>query len=338
MKARAVLAALALASLSACVLSEPLKRSEYVLGTNCSLTFYDPGHKAAMVAVFARLREIEGRMSANKAGTEIDAINQSAGVEPVRVSPDSFFVIKTALEYGKKTKGALDVTIGPLVKLWGIGSKDARVPDQDEIEAAKALVDYRLVRLDEAALSVFLPKAGMRLDLGAVAKGYAADEAVRILKQAGVKRAIIDLGGNIYAMGKKRKDADWRIGIQSPDTTRGTYLGILSVADESLVTSGDYERFFEKDGKRYHHILDAKTGEPSASGLRSVTVVGKPSMACDALSTSMFVLGRKKGLELAKTMPELGFIFVDDAGKVWLSANIAGRLTIEPGQYSLAPE
>jgi len=339
---RASLAAPALACLSAglllasCQAAGPDARMEYVLGTTCSLSLYDPGHAAAMDAVFARLRQIDDRMSANKDGTEIAAVNEAAGLKPVKVSDDTFFVVKTALEYGRKTGGALDISIGPLVKLWGIGTSAARVPSPDEIAAAEALVDYRLVRLDEPGSTVFLPKKGMRLDLGAVAKGYAADEAVRILTAAGVKRAIIDLGGNIFAMGEKRKGADWRIGIQSPDDSRGDYLGVMPVSNASLVTSGDYERFFEKDGKRYHHILDSKTGYPSASGLRSVTVVGAPSIACDALSTSMFVLGREKGLELAASLPDFGFIFVDDAGKVWPTANVAQRFSIQPGRYSLA--
>lgn len=324
-------------SLAACDGAEPDSRMEYALGTTCSLTLYDPGHAAAMNQVFARLRQIDDRMSANKEGTEIAAVNEAAGEKPVRVSGDTYFVVETALEYGRKTAGALDVSMGPLVKLWGIGTGGARVPSPGEIEAAKALVDYRLVKLDEAESSVFLPKKGMRLDLGAVAKGYAADEAVRILKAAGVKRAIIDLGGNIYAMGRKGAGADWRIGIQSPDEPRGSFLGILAISESSLVTSGDYERFFERDGKRYHHILDRTTGYPSASGLRSVTVVGAPSIACDALSTSMFVLGRERGLALAASLPDFGFVFVDGSGRVWPTANVAQRFSIQPGRYSLAP-
>lgn len=335
---------LAAASLLAAALSgavflscapEPVRRTEYALGTSCAITLYERGREAAADAAFARLREIEDRMSANKAGTEVDAVNRSAGIAPVKVSADTFRVLRTALEYGRLTDGALDVTIGPLVRLWGIGSGAERVPRESEIEAARALVDYRLVSADEAALTVYLPKKGMSLDLGAVAKGYAADEAVRILGEAGTRRAIVDFGGNIYAMGRKKDGADWRIGIQDPDSPRGGYLGVASIANASLVTSGDYERFFEEGGRRYHHILDAKTGYPSAAGLRSVTVIGAPSIACDALSTAMFALGLERGRLLAKGLPGFSFVFVDEGERVWPIGSRAEDFAIQPGRYSL---
>jgi thiamine biosynthesis lipoprotein len=203
--------------------------------------------------------------------------------------------------------------VGPLVKLWGIGSDDERIPAEEEIAEALSLINWRDVIINEAAGTVFLARPGMRLDLGAIAKGYAADEAARIIAGAGIGRALIDLGGNILAYGVKEDGSPWRVGIQNPAAGRGAYIGVAEVRNKTLETSGVYERFVESGGRRYHHILSTRSGYPVDSGLLSVTVIGDNSMDADALSTSLFALGYEEGRALAESMAntEAVFVFTD---------------------------
>jgi thiamine biosynthesis lipoprotein len=201
-------------------------------------------------------------------------------------------------------------------------------------------VDWRKVELDREAKTLRLAAAGMRLDLGAIAKGFAADEARRILMSAGVKAAIVDLGGNIYALGEKRDGSPWRIGIQVPrpesEVQRGVYLGVIEGRDITLVTSGVYERFFEKDGLRYHHILDLGTGYPVRNGLVSVTIVSGTSADADALSTSIFALGKRRGLELAERLGGVAVVMVDEDGRIDLSPSARGMFTLTSEDYALS--
>jgi thiamine biosynthesis lipoprotein len=285
-------------------------QSEFVLGTVCTVTLYDQGKPGVYRDIFNRLREIENLMSANLTDSEVERINRDAGVRAVEVHREVLFVLQRALYFAEKSGGAFDPTIGPLVKLWGIGSEDERIPAEEEIAAALPLVNWRDTIIDEDAGSVFLTRAGMRLDLGAIAKGYAADEAARIVEAAGIKRAIIDLGGNILAYGEKKGGAPWRVGIQNPIDGRGAYFGIVEVRNKTLVTSGVYERFFEQDGKRYHHILSTKDGYPIDNGLLSVTVISGSSIDADALSTSLFALGYEQGKTLVESLDGTEALFV----------------------------
>jgi thiamine biosynthesis lipoprotein len=338
----ALLAALAALSIGCSRQAAESSRTDYVLGTLCSLRIVEGPRGAAaekaLDACFARLREIEDEMSVNKDGTELDRVNDAAGKEAVAVTDDVFFVIGKALEYARLTEGAFDPTVGPLVKLWGIGTEAARVPSKAEIAAARKLIDWRKVELDPAAKTVRLAKAGMRLDLGAIAKGYAADELKRILAANKVKAAIIDLGGNVYAMGSKRGGEKWRIGVQVPDPAapRGEYLGVVEGVDMTVVTSGVYERYFESGGKRYHHILDTGTGYPVDNGLVSVTIVTGSSVDADGLSTSLFALGKERGMALAAKLPGVSVVMVDAGGKVYLSPGAGKLFTLTSESYALA--
>jgi thiamine biosynthesis lipoprotein len=242
--------------------------------------------------------------------SELGEINQNAGKQAVPVSAELVALLQRALYFAEITDGAFNPAIGPLVKLWGVGTENAQVPTEDAIRASLPLTDYRDIEIDTDRQTVYLKHEGMSLDLGGIAKGYAADEAVKILKAAGIKRAVIDLGGNIYAHGSKGKNQKWLIGIQNPQSPRGEYLTIEEAADTSLVTSGVYERFFEENGVRYHHILDTKTGYPAATGLLSVTIITANSADADALSTSVFALGYEKGANLLSRFPGTKAVFV----------------------------
>jgi thiamine biosynthesis lipoprotein len=296
-------------SLGGC--SKPLPaQTEFVLGTACSVNLYGQGTRETYRKIFDRLREIENAMSAGLADSDLGRINAAAGLEAVAAGPDTIGTLKRAVYFAELTGGAFDPTVGPLVKLWGIGSGNERIPGEDEIAAALSLVNWRDILIDEEAGTVFLRRPGMELDLGAIAKGYAADEAARIAAGAGIERALIDLGGNILVYGAKKDGSPWRVGIQNPLGGRGAYIGVAEVRDKTLVTSGVYERFFESGGRRYHHILSTRTGYPVDSGLLSVTVISGNSMDADALSTSLFALGYEKGRALAESLENTEAIFI----------------------------
>ncbi|HEY9054196.1 MAG TPA: FAD:protein FMN transferase [Rectinemataceae bacterium] len=328
----AVFAALALSG----AIAAEISRSDMVLGTVCSLRIIEGGSSKTVDEVFRRLSEIESRMSANKDGTEIAAINAAAGKQAVKVSPDTFYVITKALEYAKLSKGAFDPSVGPLVKLWGIGTDEARLPSKQEISAALGLIDYRLVETDAAKQTVKLLKPGMRLDLGAIAKGYAADEVSAILQRHKVKSAVVDLGGNVLVFGEKRDGSPWRVGVQDPVSERGEYLGLIAGKAMTVVTSGVYERYFIEQGIRYHHILDTKTGYPVKNGLVSVTIVASASIDADGLSTTVFALGLERGMALIESMPNVEAVFVDEQNRVYLSPGAEKLFTLTSKAYSLA--
>jgi thiamine biosynthesis lipoprotein len=285
-------------------------QSEFVLGTACSVNLYNRGTPRIYRNIFDRLREIENAMSANLEDSDLGRINAAAGLAAVAAGADTIAVLKRALRFAELSGGAFDPTVGPLAKLWGIGFDNERIPTEDEIAQALSLINWRDVVIDEDAGTVFLSRPGMGLDLGAIAKGYAADEAARIIAGAGIERALIDLGGNILAYGAKEDGGYWRVGIQNPAAGRGAYIGVAEVKNKTLVTSGVYERFFESGGRRYHHILSTRSGYPVDSGLLSVTVIGDNSMDADALSTSLFALGYDKGRALAESMENTEAIFV----------------------------
>jgi thiamine biosynthesis lipoprotein len=297
--------------LSGCARPLP-PQSEFVLGTVCTVNLYSGGTSRVYREVFSRLREIENRMSANLADSELERVNRMAGMEAVQVHGDLLELVERALYYAGISGGAFDPAVGPLVKLWGIGSDAPHIPSQEEIAGLLPLVNRQDIEIDRRNMTVFLRQPGMRLDLGAVAKGYAADEAVAIIRGAGIKRAVIDLGGNIFAYGEKEDGSPWRIGIQNPLGNRGDYIGIAGVRNKTIVTSGVYERYIEAEGKRYHHLLSPETGFPADNGLLSVTVIADSSLDADGLSTAAFVLGYEKGRALAESAgAEAVFVFDD---------------------------
>lgn len=315
----------------------PADRTDLVLGTVCSIRILDGGSQAALDAAFARLRQIEEEMSANKAGTVVAAINDGAGKGPVAAPADVRYVTGKALQYASLSHGVFDPTIGPIVKLWNIGMDDERIPAPEEIRAALPLVDYTAVKVDDTAGTIFLPRPGMRLDLGAIAKGYAADEVARILKARRVKAAVIDLGGNIEVYGKKPDGSPWRVGIQNPFDDRGAYIGVATLPGGStVVTSGVYERFFlGPDGTRYHHILDTHTGSPVRNGLVSVTVISTSSIDADGMSTTLFALGLKAGMALVESMPHVEAVFIDEDKRVYASSGVPSIFRLDDPAFTL---
>jgi thiamine biosynthesis lipoprotein len=307
-------------------------RTEYVLGTFCSVKLFDRSKDSVYNDIFARARETDNLMSVNIPSSDISRVNAAAGTAPVIVNKDTFKVIKRAVFFAEISGGAFDPSVGSLVSLWGIGGDNERVPSPEEIDNTLPLINWRHIELDEGTHSVFLKHKGMKLDLGAIAKGYAADEAAAIIKNAGIKRAIIDFGGNIVTLGEKKDKSLWKVGIQNPNKNRGIYFGVLQLetsGKQTVVTSGAYERFFEIDGTRYHHILSTVTGYPVKNGLLSVTVIASDSTDADALSTSLFALGFEEGIKLLDSFPGTEAIFVFEGNGVRVTPGVNFRITDE---------
>lgn len=314
---------------------EDLTQTTYALGTVININLYDQGDQGLMTALIERVGEIEGLMSAQIEDSEVSEITRQAGINPVPVSAETFEVVQRAIYYATLSQGSFDPTIGPIVDLWGIGTEEARVPQAEEIEAALKYVDYRQVVLDEAAQSVYLSQPGMSLDLGGIAKGYVADELVDLLDQAGIERAMINLGGNIYAYGEKADGESYKVAIQTPYDERNTYFGYVSLKNMTVVTSGPYERYFEEDGQLYHHIFDANTGYPIQSEVASVSIIAPKSMDADALSTLLFTMAPEEGLALIGSLEGINCIYVDKDFNLRISEDLVPSFTLTDTSYTL---
>ncbi len=315
----------------------PLERTEYnLLGTTCLIRLYAGGSEAVLDKAFARLAEIEARMTINKPDSELIEVNKAAGFRPVKVTPDVFDVIANGLRYSADGNGAFDITVAPLVQLWGIGTPAARIPGDKEIKAAIRLINYRDVVLDEKNSTVFLKKPGMGIDLGSVAKGYAADEVVRILRANGVSSALVDLGGNVLVMGTKPDRAPWRIGIQNPLEARGTMIGYVDITGGSVTTAGTYERFFEQNGKRYFHILDARTGFPAWNGLSAVAILAPDSLTADGYDTLVFTLGLDEGRKFVESRSgTIEAVFITENKEIYVTPGLRSRFTLTDTGYTV---
>lgn len=310
--------------------SVPISESELLLGTVCKITIYDKTAKGTFDAAFGRIAEIEQKMSLNIATSELVKVNNESYLNPIRVSDDTFIVVDEALIIAGLSDGAFDPTVGPLVRAWGIGGDAARVPPAEEISRLLSLVDYSAVRLDRAASAITLTERDMIIDLGGIAKGYAADEVAMILRSKGVKSAIINLGGNILTIGRKPDGSPWKIGIQDPESPRGAFVMIVSVEDKAIVTSGPYERFFEQDGTIYHHILDTATGYPVWNSIGSVSILAKDSFSADALSTAVFSMGLTKGMGLVESIEGVEAIIIMKDRSIHLSSGLqSGSIPFE---------
>ena len=331
--------ALVLIALSSCnhdQSPESKVQQKSYLGTIITITLYGSVSDTVFDKIFARIADIDQKMSAQRIDSEINQVGDAAGDHAVKVSDDTFFVVKNALEVASNSRNSFDPAIGPIVRLWNIGGTIPHVASDEELAKVLPLVDWRNINIDEKSHSVYLKKAGMRLDLGGIAKGYAADEAARICREENVKSALLDLGGNILVVGSKPDGSDWKIGIQDPFAERGNSVGVLSISDQTAVTSGPYERFFMENGIRYHHIMDPRDGKPARSGIEQVTLVGSgPSMFADGYTKPCFILGVNQGLEILKAVPQFEVIFVDDKHHVYMTQEIAKHFRLTNDAFTI---
>lgn len=282
------------------------------MGTRISLSIVHPESEKLLEKASHMLADYEARFSANNPKSVLMIVNQQAGIQPVHVDSDLYELIQIGKEYSLSSNLALNITIGPLVKLWKIGFTGARLPDQKEIEERIKLIDPTEIELDADKRTVYLTKKGMELDLGALAKGYFADKLKLFFQKEGVQSGIVDLGGNVLTIGKnpKYKDGYWRVGIQKPSLVRGDLIGAVLVKDKSVVTSGIYERSLKVGEKEYHHIFDSTTGYPIENELASVTIVSDESIDGELWTTLLFMFSPDAAIQYIDNTPGIEALII----------------------------
>ncbi|EQB22799.1 Thiamin biosynthesis lipoprotein ApbE [Dehalobacter sp. UNSWDHB] len=296
------------------------QETRFLFDTEVSLEVNGWGAKSIGLQALNRMNEIDSKLDKFSKGSELDRINQAAGVKPVEVSDLTFEVIQQSIEVAEMTQGAYDPTIGPIMTLWGFGLEGQhRVPSAQEVEATLKLVDYRKVVLDQEKKTVFLAQKGMVLDLGGIAKGYAVDQAVSILRKNSITSALVSAGGNIFTIGQKSNNSPWQIGIRNP-VAKGKVVGYVQMQNQDIDTSGDYEQFFWAEGKKYSHIMDPRTGYP-VQGVSGSTVIVSQASQADALATAVFVLGAEKGLKLIDEVNGSGLV-INSEGELFFSSKM----------------
>ena len=304
-----------------CSKQRTTQKTETIMGTQVSITVVAPTAEEgerAVDAAMAEIRRLDAMMSLYKDTSEIAKVNLAAGTVPVKVSPEMIEVVEHAAKISELSGGVFDVTIGPLVVLWQMRLKEGKAPTDEEIAGVRPLVNYRNIVMDKKASTLFLKKKGMILDLGGM-KGYIADRVADLMKRRGINNALIALAGDIWALGRREDGNPWRIGVQHPREKDKT-LTVLELSDKYICTSGDYERFVIRENKRYHHIIDPRTGRPS-TGVISVTLMGKQGALIDPLAKIPFILGPEEGMKIVRRFGAEAII-VDDQGMVMSTEGI----------------
>lgn len=323
---RSAITVLALILLVAgCSKPKTIQKTESIMGTAVTITVVARSHEegeAAIEAGMAELRRLDAMMSLYKDDSEITRVNLAAGKKPVKVSPEMIEVVEHAAEISKLSGGVFDVTIGPLVVLWQMRLKEGKPPTDEEIARVRPLVNYKNIVIDKKASTIFLKKPGMIMDFGGM-KGYTADRVASLFKKRGINNAIIAVAGDIWVLGHREDGKPWRIGVQHPREHDKT-LAVLDLSDKYISTSGDYERFVIKENKRYHHIIDPRTGKPS-KGTISATLIGDTGAIIDPLAKVPFILGPDDGMKIVKKLGAEAII-VDDQGKVYMTEGIKNLL------------
>ncbi len=288
--------------------------SFFAMDTVMDLKIYSE-NDAAISKAEAEIKRIDSLLDRGSGESEIYKINSE---KTAAVSGETADLIRTAVDISEKTGGAFDITTAPVSDLWGFYGGSFRVPSDSEIQTALGGVGYEKIRLDKNTVSI---PDNTSIDLGGIGKGYASDRAADVLRENGVDSAILSLGGNVYALGKRADGSNWSVGITDPDD-KSQILGTVNVSDKAVVTSGGYQRYFERDGKAYHHIIDPKTGKSAQSGLSSVTVISQSGALADGLSTALFVMGLDKGIELWRESDSFDAVFVDNNGQIYITDGI----------------
>lgn len=301
--------------------SEPVSNTFFAMDTTMDFRIY--GDKSLLQDAQDVITDLEKKVSVTDSDSEIYKINET-GSGTLTGNADA--LMQTALDMCRRTDGALDISIYPIVKAWGFTTGNYQVPDENTIQSLLSHVDYTQIQYDESTGNVTIPE-GMTIDLGSIAKGYAGELAAQTLRDKGVTSALLNLGGNVQTIGSKPDGSSWTIGIKDPKNPDTAMMG-LSVKDQAVVTSGGYERYFEQNGKTYWHIMDPATGHPADSGLLSVTVVGDNGGICDALSTSLFVMGLDKAYDLWSKSDDFEAVFVTDNGDVYITEGLKDKFSL----------
>lgn len=301
----------------------------FAMDTVMQFTLYNEEGEQLLIDAEQEIRRLERLFSVTIEDSEISKLNQQAGEGEVSLSEDTIKVLKRGKEIGELTNQAFDIAISPIVKAWGFTTDgEKHVPSADTLVTLLPLTNAEDLQLNEIDATAQLLKKGMAVDLGGIAKGYTSDAVTALLKEKGVVSGLFSLGGNISAIGTKPDGTKWKIAIENPLDTND-YVGLLEVEDCSVITSGGYQRYFEENGKRYHHIIDSKTGYPAERGLLSVTIISKDGAKADGLSTALFVMGLEDAVELWRNSDDFEAVFVTTEGKVIATEGAATFFTFE---------
>ncbi len=295
--------------------AEEYTKTVFAMDTVMDLKIYSTNGDDALEQVENEIKRIDNLLDRGNKNSEIYRINKDKSSS---ISSETAEVISAALSISEETDGAFDITIAPITDLWGFYGSEFTIPSDDELQSALKGVGYEKVRLNKNYISI---PQNAYIDLGGIGKGYASDKVVNMLKRNNIDSAIISLGGNVYAIGKKPDGSLWTVGIADPDSASKA-IGKVKVADKAVVTSGGYQRYFECDGITYHHIIDPQTGKSADSGLSSVTIIADSGTRADGLSTSLFVMGLEKSIELWRDSGNFDAVFVDNNGTVYVTAGI----------------
>jgi FAD:protein FMN transferase len=301
--------------------AEWITREEPIMGTRCAVELWSEDRargEAAISSVFDDMKRIDRLMSTWKEDTEISRVNREATRHPVKISEELFRLLQESVRYSELTHGAFDITYASVGYLYDF--KRGVHPEQKAIDAALPGINWRQMVLEEKTFTVFFRKPGMRIDLGGIAKGYSVDRGIGILKKQGITRAMVNSGGDTRILGD-RFGKPWVVGVRDPDHEGKVFLR-LPLTDASFSTSGDYERYFDEDGKRFHHIIDPKTGD-SARKCRSVTVISDSATRTDALTKSVFIMGPEEGIRFIDTLTGVDAVAVAPDGKMFYSKGLA---------------
>ena len=303
-----------------------VKRTQMHMGTLVSITTVAPSQEIAQASIEAGFREIkrlEQLFSTWIPTSELSQVNAAAGREPVVVGPETLELVSRSLEMARLTEGGFNIAVGPAVEAWSVTERE-RIPTREELQSLRLLVDWTMINIDSQARTIFLPKPGMRIDVGGIGKGYAADRAVDVMRKMGAKGGVVALSGDIKTFGDLPGMQGFPVGIRHP-RQEGALIATVDLKNEAISTAGDYERYFEREGVRYHHILDPKSLQP-ARQCQSVTVIAAEGTVADGLDTGIFVLGPEKGMALVEQLPDVEAIIIDDLGHIAVSSGLRSRL------------
>lgn len=313
-------AAFLLTGCSGAPAQEPESATFFAMDTAMDFTVY--GDAALLDEAETLIGSLEEQVSVTDEHSDIYAIDHTGSGS---LSGNAAELMEQALELCRRTGGALDISVYPIVRAWGFTTGSYQIPDEETIQSLLPLVDYTQIQYDAATGVVTLPE-GMEIDLGSVAKGYAGQLAAQMLREHGVQSALLNLGGNVQTVGAKPDGSPWQIGIKDPQGEDA--MMVLSVEDQAVVTSGGYERYFEQDGQTYWHIMDPSTGHPADSGLISVTIVGDEGVVCDGLSTALFVMGLEKAADLWAQSGDFEAVFVTASGEVYITEGLRDHFAL----------
>ncbi|ULA63772.1 MAG: FAD:protein FMN transferase [Nitrospira sp.] len=303
-----------------------IKRAQMHMGTVVSITAVAADTTAAQAAIeagFHEIKRLEQLLSTWIATSELSQVNAAAGRGPVSVGQETLALVLRSLEMVGLTDGGFNIAIGPAVEAWSVTERE-RIPTQEELRALKPLVDWSAIQVDRQAHTIFLPKPGMRIDVGGIGKGYAADRAVEVMRKMGAQGGVVALSGDIKTFGDLPGMSGFPVGIRHPRQD-DALIATIDLKDEAISTAGDYERYFELQGIRYHHILDPQSLEP-ARKCQSVTVIASEGTVADGLDTGIFVLGPERGMELVERLPGVEAVIIDDRGRTAVSSGLKTRV------------